>query len=300
MWLIVLALLSLGIHQPIFAQTPATNAATVAAPPISASASADTPAPTIAPSITPIPTPTPNPVLALFQQYQNDYLFNRDQYQQAYLDYTNKKAVYTKYGTVSSHNDTIEATKKALITRNSTLKTYLRALRVKLDIYKDGDPTRTPKLQIEISKLESWLDEQNTIVTTLNNDDDIVDHAKAFQAKYVIFQQVAYSALVQSEFNMRQLTLNQLKNYIQDLQNDSTITTEGKQWLSSLVIKADNAQTNLNASQDVVTQASGENSYGSFNNFYPQAKAKLVTAAQYCTDTINDIRNILVKFSLAP
>lgn len=294
MWLVMLAVLSL-FPRTVLAQTPSTNTATVATPPVLTS----TPSATIAPTNTPVPTPTPNPAVALFQQYQNDYLFNRDQYQQAYLDYTNKKAVYTKYGTVSSHNDKIDATKKAIITRNNTLKTYLRALRVQLDIYKSGDLADTPKLQIELSKLESWLDEQNTIVSTLNNDNDIQDNASAFNDKYILVQQIMYASLVQNEYNMRQLTLNALKSYIQNLQNDPTITNQGKQWLTSLLIKADNAQTNLDASLDIVNQSRQQN-MSRFVDFYPDAKEKLITATQYCTDTINDIRNILVQFTTNP
>ena len=227
MWLLIVALLSFSFPRPVSAQTPATSAATV---------EIASPSATIAPTL--IPTPTPNPLVALFQQYKNDYLYNRDLYQQALLDYTQKKQVHTKYNTVSTHNDKIDSTKAALIARNTALKSYFQALRVKLDISKDADPSNTSKLQIELSKLESWLAEQNTIVSTLNNDTDIQDNVESFKTKYIFCQQIIYTALVQDEYNMRLLTLNQLNSYIQELSNDPSISVEGKQWINSLVIKA--------------------------------------------------------------
>ncbi len=277
MLLFVLTFLQLVFGHPVFAQTPATSAATV-----------------ILPSVTPMPTP--NPAIALYNQYKNDYLFNRDQYAQSYLDYTQKKQIYTKYNTVTTQNDKIDATKQALITRNNTLKTYLRALRVKLDIYKTSDPTNTNKLQIELSKLENYFDEQNSIITTLNNDADIQNNATDFHIQYIHVQQIEAASLVQSEYNLRLSTLNELKSYITQLQTDSTLTTEGKQSLSNEIIKADNALTNLNNAQDIVNQNMGPSTY-QFSDFYPDAKAKLVTANQYEIDIINDLQNILVRYS---
>ncbi len=289
MLLFVLTFLQTILGHPIFAQTPATSAATVTIPTISiTSSSSATPAPSN--------TPTPNPAIALYNQYKNDYLFNRDQYAQSYLDYTQKKQIYTKYNTVTTQNDKIDATKQALITRNNTLKTYLRALRVKLDIYKTSDPTNTNKLQIELSKLENYFDEQNTIVTTLNNDADIQNNATDFRIQYIHVQQIEAASLVQSEYNLRLSTLNELKSYITQLQTDSTLTTEGKQSLSNEIIKADNALTNLNNAQDIVNQNMGPSTY-QFSDFYPDAKAKLVTANQYEIDIINDLQNILVRYS---
>ena len=288
MWLIFLALLTFLTPQRVVAQTPATSAATVEI----ASPSA-TPAPTI------IPTPTTNPALTTFLQLKNDYLYNFDLYQQAFFDYTQKKQVHTKYNTVTTHNDKIESTKKALIARNTVLRAYFQALRAKLDIYKAADPTNTPKLQIELSKLESWLNEQNTIVSTLNNDDDILSNRDSFKQKYVFVQQIIYASLVQSEYNMRLLTLNQLNSYITTLASDPTINTEGKQWVNSLIIKADNAKSNLNAALDNVAQNRQPNA-GKFKDFYPDSKEKLVLASQYCTEIINDIKNILIKFTIQP
>ena len=112
----------------------------------------------------------------------------------------------------------------------------------------------------------------------------------------MFIQQIIYTALVQDEYNLRLLTLNQLNNYINELQNDPSISAEGKQWVNSLIIKADNARTSLDQARKIAQQATQFIS-SDFQNFYPDAKQKLVTANQYNIDIINDIRNILVKFS---
>lgn len=285
MWFFIGILLNFILVNPLFAQTPATATAVLASP-----------SATIIPLPTTIPTPTPHPAIALFEQYKNDYLFSRDLYQQAFLDYTQKKQVHTKYNTVTTHDEKIIATKAAITARNLTLKNYLKALRVKLDFYRDADNINTSKLQIELSKLEPWLDEQNKIVNTLNNDTDIQSNGNQFITKYIFIQQIIYSSLVQSEYNLRLLTLQQLNNYIPELQSDPTISAEGKQWVNSLIIKADNSQTSLNQAFQIPLQ-SRQITSSRFTNFYPNAKIKLVTANQYNIDIINDIRNILIKFS---
>lgn len=287
MWLIIVAILSFGFSRPIYAQTQATDSATI--PTATASATLEPTA-----TVTPIPISTPHPAIALFNQYKNDYLFNRDQYQKAYLDYTQKKQIHTKYNTITTQKDKIEATKVASITRNNTLKDYMRALRVMLDIYKDTDPTNTSKVQIELSKLESWLDEQNSVVSSIINDDDMKTNAKEFKTKYYFVQQIIYTALTQNEFNIRLKTLNQLKDYISQLQQDPTINDDGKQWLNTLVIKADNSLTNLNAGLALATQY--KSSTKEFSNFYSKALASFIKSNQYNQEIINNIRNILIKF----
>lgn len=282
-------LLAFLFPQSAMAQTVATSAATVETPAVATSTALASPSATTIPLS---PTPTINPALILFQQYRQDYLYNRDLYQQAYLNYAQKKDVYTKYQTLTTQADKISATKAALTARNNMLRTYLMALRVYLDVYKSNDTTNTEKYQIELQKLESWLSEQNSVVNSLNNDDDIKSNGQDFQAKYVTIQQALYSALVQNEYNLRLHTLNVIKSYAAEIQV-SPNGAKVNDLLTAITIKSDNVTSNLQSALDETTP----DLYASlsFTNFYPTSKKYLSLANQYLTELVSDLTSVIIQ-----
>lgn len=246
------------------------------------------------PSATSIPTPTPDPNIALFAHHQTDFLFQRDQYQSAYLDYTQKKQVHTKYGTITTQKDKIDATKKALAGRNSMMRAYTIALRTKLNLTKSINPTDTEKDQIELSKWESWFDEQNAVIPALNNESDISKWVSDFQKKMIDIQQSWYTALVQDETNIRQTTLSNIQSLAADIQSSlQTSKPEVQEWLTSLPIKSDLVNTSLN---NAISQTIRPQDQTRFNNFYPSAKAELSKANSYLLEMNNNLKSIITKF----
>jgi hypothetical protein len=249
---------------------------------------------TATPSATSIPTPTPDPNIALFLQYQTDYLFQRDQYQSAYLDYTQKKEVYTKYGTITTQKDKIEATKVALISRNNMMRAYTIALRTKLNINKFIDPTDTEKVQIELSKWESWYDEQNSVIPALNNESDISKSSRDFQKKLISIQQFWYIALVQNEANLRLITLGDIQQLATTIQTSlQQSQPEVQQWLTSLPIKSDLVNTSLSNAINLTTRQQDQTK---FSNFYPSSKSELSKSNSYLLEMNNNLKSIITKF----
>jgi hypothetical protein len=252
-----------------------------------------TEAPTVTPSPTTIPTPTIDPVLALFQQYQQDYFFQRDNYQKAYTDYNQKKQVYTKYKTLTTEKDKLEATRSVLLSRNNALKTYLLALRVNLDRYKTIDPTNTEKNQIELSKWESWFEEQNTVVNSLNNDADFKNWGQTFKEKYVGVQQAIYTSLIQSESNYRQSILKDIQSLSADIQSSPQISSDSQSWFANFPVKTDLVLNSLAAAQETTKIRQNTNK---FRNFYPDAKRELNKANNYLLELHSNLISIVTKF----
>lgn len=277
--LLVLLLLGLLFAQPSFAQeTPTTITATIT--------------PTETPS--PIPTPTPDPNIALFLQYQTDYLYQRDLFQASYLDYTQKKQVHTKYGTITTQKDKIDATKKTLIDRNNMMRAYTIALRTKLNLNRQINPIITQKNQIELSKWESWFDEQNSVIPALNNESDITKWSQEFTNKLIVIKQYWYTALVQDEVNLRQITLKDLKELSAIVQTSlSSTNPEIQQWLTSLPIKSDLVDTSLRNAVNATLKPQDQNQ---FNNFYPDAKEEISKANSYLLEINNNLKSIVIKF----
>ena len=282
--ILALLIFLLPLTQPVFAQD-------VSITPETATAS---PTLSVTNTPTPLPTPTPDPNITLFQQYQKDFLFQRDLYQSSYLDYTQKKQVHTKYGTITTQKDKIDATKKVLIDRNNMMRAYTIALRTKLNINKSINSTDTEKDQIELSKWESWFDEQNSVIPALNNESDISKWSQSFSNKLISIQQFWYTALVQNETNLRQITLSNIKNLASEIQSSlQTSNPEVQQWLTSLPIKSDLVDTSLTnaANKTLVKQ-----DLTRFNNFYPSAKTELSKANSYLLEMDNNLKSIITKF----
>jgi hypothetical protein len=288
MWLII-NLLLLAV-QPVFAQDIASPSSTQSA------TTAPTESPSPIPTATAIPTPTPNPNIALFDEYSQTYFSKMFAYSNAYLDFTNKRNVHTKYGTITSLKDQVDATKTALTARNTLLRTYLTALRVKLKILEDQDPTDTSKIEIEINKWEDWLNEQDSVVESLNNLDDIAGYAQGFKRNYINIEKAIYTGLIQDEINLRNHTLKLVMLLRDDIQSSSSLQPQSQEWLSSITIKTDLVTNNLKQAYDVTQNDQNNSSSDSFSNFYPMAKDKINKANSYILEMRNNLQSIVIKF----
>jgi len=235
------------------------------------------------------------PAAGLFETYKTDYLFQQKIYQEDYLDYFRKKQIHTQYGTLITQKDKNEATIKFLITRNTMLKAYLLALRVKLDQYEAQNPTDTEIAQIGLSKLEEWLVEQNTILSSINNESDTSEWAETFKNKYTDIQQQIYTSLVQNEANQKTLVLKDIKKLADDIKNSPKIKPESQQWFSSLPTKSDLVISALNDAlkKTQKSQYSGSN----FQDFYSETKIDLNKANGYLAEMVSNLKSIVVKFS---
>ncbi|MFA4827130.1 MAG: hypothetical protein WC596_02635 [Candidatus Shapirobacteria bacterium] len=241
------------------------------------------------------PTPTPNPAIALFAQYQNDYNYQRDLYQQAYLEYLNKKNIYTKYGTITTQQEKFDATKKALSARNNTLRAYLIALRVDLDKYRSVNTTETEKFQIELGKLESWCLEQNLIIDSLNNEEDVKKWiGDQFVPNFMTIRQATATALVLHENNQILTILNSLKSLTSDIKLATQNNLTAQSLLSSMPIKYD--LVTISTQNAYTLTQTKQYSGNQFNDFYPNAKKEITKAQGYLVEIQNSLKSLVNKY----
>jgi len=277
MWLILFLLL---LPSATFAQE-STDSATI--PTITADSSS------ISATATPKDSSPPPPYL----QYQQDYIYQYDLYQQAYLKYIDKRDVYTKYGTITTQKEKFTAAIDAINARNLTLRTYLTALRTMLDEYQSANPTATESDKIELSKWEAWFEEQLIIVPAINNQIDLTRWIDSFKEKYLIIQKVIYTALVQHEVNLRTTTLNLLHQTADEIRSNPNLQPENQNWLNTLTIKSDLVSSSLNAALAYTTKKQSTNK---FTNFYPSAKTDLTNANNYLREISADLKLTIIKF----
>ena len=239
-------------------------------------------------------TPVATPTISLINQYKQDYSFQVAEYQKKYINYVDKNEVYTKYRTVSTEKDKITATKDALFARNLMLKSYLMALRVSLDEFKDQNPTVTSKIQIELSRWEDWCNEQNLIIPNLNSQADITDLITVFKEKYIFIQQIIYTALTQNQINQRLQILDLTKQLSESIKSDPKTGTMLNDWLSALPVKSDLVMASLKTTSDL---SQAKQLINRFNNFYPDAKSELNRTNIYLTNMLSDLRAVAIKLN---
>ena len=239
-----------------------------------------------------IPTPTNHPSEDLYQKYITDYLFLRDAYEKDYLVYVDKSRIYTKYGTVTTQKEKIDAAKTTAISLNKMVKAYLTAIRTRLDIYQQSNSTDTETIKIEISKQESWFDEQNQIVNSINNETDFNTWVKTFNTNYVKVQTDIYTALVLQEVNSKQEALNQIKTLSTSIQSLSGYQANSPSWINNLAIKTDLIKGYLD---DSFTLTQTKQNKKSFQNFYPSAKKNFAKATTYLNEIVNDLKSVITK-----
>lgn len=238
--------------------------------------------------------PTPTTVQTLINQYKQDYSFQVTEYQKRYIEYIDKKEVYTKYRTVSTEKDKINAAKTALFARNSMLKAYLMTLRVSLDEFKIESPTTTQKTQIELSRWEDWCAEQNLILPNLNSQNDISNWLDTFREKYIPIQQTIYVALTQNQINQRQEILKLITNLANDIKNDPKTGTTLNDWISDLPVKSDLVTASINNATKLTNT---KQLYNQFQNFYPEAKIELNRTNNYLINILSDLRAVAIKLN---
>lgn len=230
-----------------------------------------------------------------FNQYRTDYLYSRDIYQKNYLDYIAKKQVDLKYGTIATQKEKIEATKLAIVSQNTMLKTYLTALRIYLDQYKTQNPINTEKYQIELQKWEQWLIEQNSIIPSFNNNEDIKNWSTDFKSQYLLIQSDIYAAIIQQAVNQKLQILSKIQTLVSEIQNSHNLTIEGQQWTQNISIKSDLVTDSLQKALGAIPQKS---SYLSKSiSFYPDSKKEINKANSYLLDMLNDLKTTIIKFN---
>lgn len=229
----------------------------------------------------------------LFTQYKNDYLYQRDEYQKNYLDYLNKKNVYIQYRGITSEKDMFESSKAVLFSRNKMLKSFLMALRVGLDKYKSINSLNTQKSQIQLSKWEQWLDEQNLIIPNYTNSVDLKNWATTFKSRYLEIQQVTYLALTQAAINLRLYNLNEIKLLAQIIKADPKNNNYTDDWFTDFPIKSDLINTSLESAMTIALKPQRGKT---FTNFLPEVNIQTQKANSYLRILLTDLKAITIKF----
>lgn len=159
--------------------------------------------------------PTPQSSLDLYRQYKTDYFYQYNIYQTHLNQYSEKKQIDLTYKSITTQKEKNEAFVKAFISRNLSLETYCRTLRVKLEINKSINPDNTQQIQDKLKDYEKLLLKMNQDIsdTDISNNQLLSEINNDFQDKYEKeLKPIINSALVEDLINYNLTLIDTINN----------------------------------------------------------------------------------------
>lgn len=224
-------------------------------------------------------------------QYLSDYKYQLDLYQKKYQNYLEKLEVDSKYSTINTQKDKLQASIETAIQRNNTLVAYSVLLRTKLNNASTNENSQ--KLQQDLQEKETWLKAQNLNLQQIENKDQLKVWAEQFQIEYPSFQKSFYSTVIQIEANKHLEILQKIQILGQLVQANSPENQQITKWLEELPNQSDLVHSYLN---EAYLSTQEKQLTKRFNNFYPEAKKELDLSQNTLKAMSSNLQSILTKF----
>lgn len=179
---------------------------------------------------------------AFGQREIEDFLYQYEQYHVAYREFQINRDAYLQYKTLSSQNDAVSATKKLIIQRNYTLRTYFISLKYKLR--NTPGVVGTEKHSQLVSLLDKeiiWLENENDQLDKLSTPtlEDLFIISDRSEQKNDYFKSLSYqslSAVILGKVRDLQAESVALTKLLGDRipQDDATSSAQLKEWLKEV------------------------------------------------------------------
>lgn len=128
-----------------------------------------------------------------FDRAYQDYLFASEKYREAYREYIKARDSYLKYQTLASKTKAFEETFSFLQWRNEVIRTYLLALRLKLEETENSTYKQFFSSKIE-EEINWYLNHKNTLKNAPNLENLII-LGKETETKYLETECLIYQIL---------------------------------------------------------------------------------------------------------
>jgi len=202
-----------------------------------------TPSPLLAQEAFPSPTSAPPTSEATYQQLFSDYQFQLNLYRQAHDDYQLARDRYLQFKTLTTKQETLESFRQLLKARNTTVKTYLLALKTRLQ----NTPGVTPLQQVRYT---NYLNQQVAFIDSIQSQADsfatLPDGFKIsqqFDSRYldieVLSYEILHTILMGRQLHLKdqvQLQINTTKTLLSRMASLGGDTTKEQRW----ALEADN------------------------------------------------------------
>lgn len=232
----------------------------------------------------------------------SDYLYNYNLYRSAYNEYVGAKSEYQTYQTLTSQTKSLEATKKMLLARDESLKTYLTALRMKL---KDTTNILDYQQNLSYIKLDNeitWLSDHKNSLPSSGTIEDLLETSQELEKRYPQIEVLSYQTLgvimtgketqihnrVLEEIKKTESKINQIKATGEDTTSLERWLMQAKEKMTRSEEKGKEAQGYL--TQMKVTETNKKNVWNKAQKAFEEENQYLKEAISYLKEIVREIK----------
>ncbi len=254
-------------------------------------------------------SPSATPEVFDYAKAYKDYVFVTDQYNNAHSSYLLAKAQYSQAQTLASQTKAQEATAAMITARDSVMKAYLVALRLRLSETEGVSDTSKQGLYSRIDTDVSWWathhDRIDSAASLTDLTADSSDAQKHFPTTEVLSYEVLSTIPQGKEFSLRTRLIDLLgrtKSVITKVRSNGDLdTTEAERWTLQTDQKLTRSQDKEIAAQSLIaTLSSTDSRVAQLNkaNTYSQVTSTLGESLQYLKEASSYLKEVLkrIKF----
>lgn len=226
-----------------------------------------------------------------------DYLYNFDIYRTSHLEYATAKSEYQTYGTLTSQTKALEKTKKMLIARDETLRTFLTAVRMKLKEETSIIDYQQNLAYIKLDDQISFLKTHELVIPSASTIDDLNNNSVEFEFKYsesIFYTSQAKGVIFLGRVNVLNEEVNkeivQIEEKINQMKESGKEVSDLERWLIQAKQKQSRSKEKYNLAINSLSQMNiSRNTAESFSLFI----RNLEEANQYSKETITNLKEII-------
>lgn len=133
--------------------------------------------------------------LSNFEQAKQDYLFQYANYTEAHKEYLNTKGYYQKFQTLAAQKDAIEKTRKTLILRAESMRTYLQLIKIRLNNQRSIISTLRDSQLGKIEATQSFLKGNQDNLNKSQSITELNSESQRLEREMVSFYDLSYETL---------------------------------------------------------------------------------------------------------
>lgn len=216
----------------------------------------------------------------------SDYLYNFGLYRTAHLDYVTAKSEYQTYGTLTSQTKALENTKKMLIARAETFRTYLTAIRMKLKEETSVINYQQNLAYIKLDEQIAFINTHELAIPSASTIDDLIASSGEFETKYpeaILYTSQTKKVIFLSRVNVLYEEVNseiiRIEEKINQMKESGKDVSDLERWLIQAKQKQSRSKEKYNLAQNVEDSA--------------LLTTYLENANQYLKETITDLKEII-------
>jgi hypothetical protein len=228
----------------------------------------------------------------------SDYVYNLNLYRTAYQNYTNAKKEYKNYQTLTSETKALEVTKVLLNQRATTIKTYLTAVRMKLQESTSILSYDQNLLYVKIDDEVTWIPAHQVEYNSAGTINDLLKTSAIFQNRYPDQELLAFKALGQIVFQEEKDLSDEANTLIQktetkiaQMREAGEDTAVEERWLIQAKEKIKRSEEKRTAALAITNnlKATSNNKLAYWN----QAQVLYVEGNQYLKEACSNLREII-------